>query len=84
MRPGRSQKVLCRSAMLARISAWLTQRRSMLDFSLCFQVVKGSALAFVFVRQRVESTWQKIALPAELGPKLIAMEKKGYRFNSTL
>lgn len=56
----------------------------MLDFSLCFQVVKGSALAFVFVRQRVESTWQKIALPAELGQKLIAMEKKGYRFNSTL
>lgn len=56
----------------------------MLDFSLCFQVVKGTALAFVFVRQRVESTWQKVVLPAELEPKLNAMEEKGYRFNSTL
>ena len=57
-------KALCRSTFPAMLRIHRPDRvsSSIFDFSLCFHVVKGVALAFVFVRQSIENKWRKVRL----------------------
>ena len=54
---------------------------SLLGSKLSFRILKGAALAFVFVRQSIDREWRKMPLPTAMKSRLKAMEQKGYQFD---
>lgn len=55
-----------------------------MDFTMCFKVEKGAALAFVFVGPAFSTGPKKVELSRDIEPSLRELENKGYAFNVVL
>lgn len=55
-----------------------------MDFTLCFRILRGAALAFAFVGPALGNQTPKIRLPTHMKLPLEELKKKGYDFNAVI